>query len=166
MKQVDKFELVLSVFRADSWKPYVDTFDILKKTLGTEVCEESWFKVFTRDYLYVKNGRINTRNVGSAQTYLESLIRKCMTPEEEEQRNKERIRKLEIKKEFDVLSGELKRKEERINELETIVKERDETISRLQEKLRKKESKIASLTSSKKYWEEKANRLGLLIKER
>ena len=166
MKQVEKFELVLSVFRADSWKPYVDTFDILKKTLGTEVCEESWFKVFTRDYLYVKDGRVNTRNVGSAQTYLESLIRRCRTPEEEEHRNKERIRKAELKKEFNVLNEELKRKEERIKELENLVKEKDETISRLQEKLKNKESKIASLTSSKKYWEGKANRLELLIKEK
>lgn len=137
----------------------MDTFDILKKTLGTEVCEESWFKVFTRDYLYVKGGKVNTRNVGSAQTYLESLIRRCTTPEEEEQRNKERIRKARISKELDTLNGELKKKEGRIKELENQVKEKDNIISELQERLKKKESKIASLTSSKKYWMGKADKL-------
>lgn len=167
MKPAEKFELVLSVFRADSWKPSVDTFDTMKKFLGNDVCNESWFKVFTRDHLYVKNGRVNTRNSGSAQTYLERLIYMNRTPEEEKARGEEKL----LAGKFEKLESELREKELRIKELEALVAEKEEKIQSLEdlviqtkddirskysEKLKIKNSKIASLSTSKKYWEDKA----------
>ena len=170
MKPSDKFELVLSVFRSESWKPSVDAFDTMKKFLGNEVCEEPWFKVFTRDYLYVKNGHVNTRNSGAAQTYLERLIYKNRTPEEEKAKSEERL----LARKLEKLMIELREKDLRIKELETIVSEKKEKIQELEdlviktkedlkskylEKLKAKTNKIASLYTSKKYWEEKARKL-------
>jgi len=165
MTKTEKLELVLDVFRRDSWKPSVDTFDTVKKALGPDTSEESWFKVFTRDYLYIKNGLVNTRNIGSAQTFLEQLIYRNRTPEDEEFSK----RKKALVENIGKLQNEVERKDLEIKTLNDIIAEKDKTIQDLENKvismknkfdikLKEKNSKIASLYVNKKYWEKKAKK--------